>query len=289
VASLPADTDRTFLTVPVRSDLPVEEFLREHVRKLQPVVIRGALGRWKALQWTPEYLKQTAGSQVLHYRTEEGVRSGRWDDLIDLIFDSDRPAPYLRNIDLKAQLPALAHDIDPLPEYSASNWRSHFLMPARWPAEVKKDLYELFVSRTATAFPYLHMDYWGMSAFFAQLVGEKEVILFPREDAPYLYPTADPLVSSIKDFDNPDDARFPKFRQARQYRVTLRPGDLLYNPRWWHTTRTLKTSMTLIWAYWNKHEWDDLLHYVRTRVGRRWRPALVPYLRLVGLCNTLTE
>jgi histone arginine demethylase JMJD6 len=278
-----------FHAVPVRSGLSKAEFLREHVRKQQPVVIQGALQQWKALQWTPEYLRQAAPSQVLHYRTEQGVQSGRWDDLIDRIFGGDGAAPYLRNIDLRASLPALAGDVEPLPEYSAGNWRSHFLMPRRWPAEVRKDLYELFVSRTATAFPYLHMDYWGMSAFFAQLVGEKEVILFPREDAPYLYATDDPLVSSIKDFDQPDYGRFPKFRLARQYRVTLRPGDLLYNPRWWHTTRTLKTSITLIWAYWNKHEWDDLLHYVRTRVGRRWRLALVPYLRLVGLCNQLAS
>jgi hypothetical protein len=161
-------------------------------------------------------------------------------------------------------------------------------MPSRWPGEVRKDLYELFLSRADARFPYLHMDYWGMSAFFAQLYGEKEVILFPPEDAPSLYPTADnPLVSSITDFDTPDYDAFPLLRQARQHRVTLVPGDLLYNPRWWHTTRTLKPSMTLIWAYWNRHEWQDLLHYVRTRVRRQWRPALVPYLRFVGLCNLL--
>jgi hypothetical protein len=45
--------------------------------------------------------------------------------------------------------------------------------------------------------------------------------------------------------------------------------------------------MTLIWAYWNRHEWQDLLDYVRTRVRRQWRPALVPYLKFVGLCNLL--
>ena len=275
--------------VPVRSDLSTEEFLREYVYERQPVVIKGALERWKALQWTPDYLKQAAGARILPYRTEQGMQSGRWDELIELIFESDRPAPYLRNIDLKAQLPMLAKDVEPLPDYSARNWRSHFLMTRNWPAEIRKDLYELFVSQTATAFPYLHVDYWGMSAFFAQLVGEKEIVLFPREDAPYLYPTEkDPLVSSITNFDDPDYGRFPALRQARQHRVTLGPGDLLYNPRWWHTTRTLKPSMTLIWAYWNKHEWDGLLDYVRTRVGRRWRPALVPYFTLVGLCNRLT-
>src|SRR5262245_55206884 len=142
--------DTTF-AVPVRQDLSTEEFLHEHVLKLQPVVIQGALDRWKALQWTAEYLKQAAGSQVLSYRTEQGVESGRCAELLDLLFfQSDRPAPYLRNIDLMRQLPALARDIEPLPDYAADNWRSHFLMPRRWPAEVRKDLYELFISRPGT-------------------------------------------------------------------------------------------------------------------------------------------
>jgi hypothetical protein len=278
-----------FHTVPVRSGLSSDDFLREHVLARQPVVLQGALDDWPAMRWTPASLKQAAPDEVLHYRTEEGVKSGRWADLVDLIFESDQPAPYLRNIDLATQLPALFRDIQPLPKYSADNWRSHFLMPRRWPGEVRKDLCELFVSRTGTRFPYLHMDYWGMSAFFAQTMGEKEIILFPSEDAPYLYPTPkDPLISSIDDFDQPDPDRFPEFEHARQFRVTLRAGDLLYNPRWWHTTRTLSPSITLIWAYWNRHEWDDLLHYVRTRVGRRWRFGIVPYLRLVGLCNLLT-
>lgn len=282
------EVSESFHEVPVRSDLSNDEFLHEYVLKRQPVLIKGALKQWKALQWTPQYLKQAAGSQVLHYRTEQGVESGAWGDLVDLIFNSDRPAPYLRNIDLKAQLPALAKDIEPELTYSANNWRSHFLMPRGWPAEVKKDLYEAFISRAKMSFPYLHRDYWGMSAFFAQVYGEKEVILFPAEDAPHLYPTeANPLISSIGDFDNPDYDKFPRLKQARQFRLTLVPGDLLYNPRWWHTTKTLKTSITLIWAYWNQHEWDDLLHYVRTRVGRKWRPALVPYLRFVGFCNRL--
>lgn len=278
-----------YLEVPVRRGLSTEEFLNDHVRALQPVVLQGALDEWKALQWTPESLKRAAPDHVLRYRTEQGIQSGRWEDLLDRVFEGEGPAPYLRNIDLTRELPALVEDVQPLPEYSRSNWRSHPLMTGSWPAEVRKDLYELFVSRTDTTFPYLHMDYWGMSAFLAQIKGEKEVILFPAEDARYLYPTANPLVSSITEFDPPDDARFPLFRQARQHRVTLRAGDLLYNPRWWHTTRTLRTSITLIWAYWNRHEWDDLLRYVRTSVGRKWRLGLVPYLKLIRLANRLAE
>jgi hypothetical protein len=277
-------------TVPVARNMSAETFLQEHVLQRRPVLIKGALQKWKALQWTPAYLKDVAGSQVLSYRTEDGVKQGNFGELIDRIFHSDQPAPYLRNVDLRQQLPMLARDIEPAPSYCSRNWRDHVLMPRSWPADVRKDLYEVFISRRNESFPYLHIDYWGMSAFLAQLYGRKEVILFPTEDAKYLYPTAkNPLVSSIRDFDNPDYETFPEFRHARQYRVVLEAGDLLFNPGWWHTTKTLDPSITVIWAYWNRHEWEDLLNHVRARVSLKYRVALLPYLRFVGMCNRLSS
>src|SRR6185503_3852486 len=146
--------------------------------------------------------------------------TGRFGELVERIFYGDPSAPYLRNIDLAEQLPELVDDIQPQPIYTRRNWRSHALMPSRWPAAAKKGAYELFVSPAAASFPYLHIDYWGMSAFFAQICGEKEVILFPPEDAPNLYPSADdPLVSEITDLDDLD--RYPTLKGARQHRVTI--------------------------------------------------------------------
>jgi len=279
----------TVHAIPVSRDISPEAFVKEHVLERKPILIKGALKEWKALQWTPEYLKRVAGSEVLSYRTEEGVKQGNFGELIDRIFNTDKPAPYLRNLDLARQLPALGRDIGPELPYCSSNWRDHVLMPPGWPSEVRKDLYETFISRKNASFPYLHIDYWGMSAFLAQLYGRKEVILFPAEDARYLYPTAtNPLRSSIREFDNPDYEAFPEFRHARMYRVILEPGDLLFNPGWWHTTKTLDTSITVIWAYWNRHEWKDLLNHVRSRMSLKYRVALLPYLRFVGMCNRLS-
>jgi hypothetical protein len=274
--------------VPVSRHLSPEAFLQENVLTRKPILIKGALKEWNALQWTPEYLKRVAGSHTLSYRTEEGVKQGNFGELLDQIFHTDTPAPYLRNVDLGRQLPMLARDVEPVLPYCSRNWRDHMLMPRGWPAEVRKDLYEVFISRKNAAFPYLHIDYWGMSAFLAQLYGRKEVILFPAEDARYLYPTpTNSLKSSIREFDNPDYETFPEFRHARMYRVVLEAGDLLFNPGWWHTTKTLDASITVIWAYWNRHEWEDLLNHVRTRMSLTRRVALLPYLRFVGMCNRL--
>ena len=253
------------------------------------MLIKDALKQWKALEWTPAYLTQVAGAQTLRYRTEEGVKDGNFGELIHRIFHTDEPAPYLRNVDLRRELPMLARDLEPTLPYCSDNWRNHFLMPRGWPAEVRKGLYEAFISRRNASFPYLHIDYWGMSAFLAQLYGRKEVLLFPAEDARFLYPTAtNPLVSSIRDFDNPDEETFPEYRSARLHRVILEPGDLLFNPGWWHTTKTLDASITVIWAYWNRHEWDDLINHVRTRMSSKRSALLLPYLRFVGACNRLS-
>jgi hypothetical protein len=268
--------------VPIKANLSNEEFLQQHVLARQPVVIRGALSDWNALQWNPEYLNAKVGARRVRYRTEGAPATGVFGELVDQIFHGPAPAPYLRNIDLAEQLPELVDDIAPQPVYSRTNWRSHVLMPARWPAAAKKGAYELFVSQAAAAFPYLHIDYWGMSAFFAQICGEKEVVLFPPDDAPHLYPTAsDPLVSEIAEL---DEARYPTLKSARPHRVTLRAGDLLYNPAWWHTTRTTQTSITVIWAYWNRHEWPRLVAAARATGGIKGR-LLAPYLRFVGVCN----
>jgi len=269
--------------VPVKANLSQAEFLEQHVLARRPVVIKGALDRWNALRWNPDELKTKVGHRRVEFRTEGKPATGRFGELVDRIFDGSSGAPYLRNIDVVEQLPELAADITPQPVYSQNNWRSHALMPRQWPAAVKKGAYELFVSPAAASFPYLHIDYWGMSAFFAQICGEKEVILFPPEDAPNLYPSADdPLVSEITDLDDLD--RYPTLKGARQHRVTIGAGDLLYNPAWWHTTKTTRTAITVIWAYWNRHEWTQLLSAVRTAGGIRGR-LFAPYLRFVGMCN----
>ncbi len=278
-----------FHTVPVKTNPSNEEFLQQHVLARQPVVIKGALDSWNALRWSPPYLEAKVGSREVRYRSEDGEQTGAFAELVERIFAGAADAPYLRNINVAEQLPELLDDIRPEPAYASTNWRSHFLMPREWPKAVKKGAFELFVSKAAASFPYLHIDYWGMSGFFAQICGDKEVILFPPEDAANLYPTArERLVSEVQDFDDPDYERYPRLRHARQHRITIGPGDLLYNPGWWHTTKTTRTAITVIWAYWNRHEWTHLVEAARGTGGIRGR-LLGPYLKFVGACNLLAS
>src|SRR5262245_23039095 len=94
-----------YQAVDVKTRLSNDEFLHEHVLKQQPVATRDALTQWRAIGWTRDYLKSRAGSHRITYRTQNKDASGPFGDLLDLVFDSDKPAPYLRNIDVRAQLP----------------------------------------------------------------------------------------------------------------------------------------------------------------------------------------
>ena len=79
--------------------------------------------------------------------------------------------------------------------------------------------------------------------FFAQLVGQKRVVLFSPDDFGCLYPF--PVHhpndrQTMVDLYAPDSFKFPRFSQARPFETTLEPGDVLYIPQyWWHHVENL--------------------------------------------------
>jgi len=78
---------------------------------------------------------------------------------------------------------------------------------------------------------------------FAQLSGEKRVILFAPKDftALYPFPVHHPNDrQSQVDLSCPDASRFPRFDDAQGFEVILQPGELLYIPQyWWHHIENL--------------------------------------------------
>ncbi|XP_014677092.1 PREDICTED: hypoxia-inducible factor 1-alpha inhibitor-like [Priapulus caudatus] len=102
--------------------------------------------------------------------------------------------------------------------------------------------------------------------FFAQLRGYKRVLLFPPEQFGCLY--SHPIHSphdrqSQVDFDAPDLARFPRFREVRGHKVVLGPGDVLYIPMyWWHHVESLVDSeVTVSVNFWYKGGTVDKIEY----------------------------
>ena len=266
----------------------VDDFMNNFVYPKKPVIILDSFDLWKAKDWNLHILKEKIGNKEFRFRTEEGIKIAHFSEMIDKILNShsENPAPYLRNIDLLKSFPELRDDIFPAITYMKNNWRNHWAWPRKWPHLVSKNLLELFISAKGTSFPALHIDYWGMDGFIAQLSGSKDFILYSPDDTPFLYPNPEnPLVSMISDFDNPDFNQFPELKNATQYRVQLKAGELLYNPGWWHTTVTLETSITLIMAYWNGPNYPvfvDEIQRIYKDCNKLKTFAIVQYFKRLG-------
>ena len=133
-----------------------------------------------------------------------------------------------------------------------------------------------------------------MDAFISQLYGEKDVLVFAPSDTPYLYPTAENvLVSSIKNFDQPDLEKFPLYRQATPIRFRLYPGETLFCPSgWWHTTSMPGMSITVVTSHWCRANWPTLIQqYACHHRANPWykRQAVIAYLRAIGAVLTVRD
>lgn len=99
------------------------------------------------------------------------------------------------------------------------------------------------------------------------VVGRRRFTLFPPAQIDNLYPgplepTPGGQVVSVVDFDAPDLARHPRFREAWSHalRAELDPGDAIYIPSmWWHHVQGLD-DFTVLMNFW----WSSLPAWVPT-------------------------
>jgi lysine-specific demethylase 8 len=92
-----------------------------------------------------------------------------------------------------------------------------------------------------------HID-WGDNVF-AQICGRKEIRLVAPKDSRYMYPCNrfdQGTTSSEVDVDRYNAERHPLFKKAKEHRIVLQPGDMLFIPRgWWHYVRSLDKSISV--------------------------------------------
>lgn len=244
------------------------EFRTRYVRPGRPVIITGAMESWPARQkWSLDYFRTQFDqrtlpvARVIDRKVEFGDSGFAFDEgagfggFLDRLLEGERlgvPADGYVTVNPVEHLPELLADL-PLPGFRPE---------APW------SLRGFWLSGRDVRTP-LHMDL--PDNLFAQIVGRKQVTLFAPRNEPWMYRSppwsSRPQISRV-DAEHPDYERFPRFRNAREIRVVLEPGELLYLPRyWWHQMRSLDTSVSA------NEWWATGLSYLVVRLGLLFRHA----------------
>jgi Cupin-like domain len=244
------------------ANLPYETYLRDYVANNRPVVVEGAGSGWPAVgKWTPEFFKTRFGPKMVDVSYEERMPFA---DFIDGVLAStaEKPGPYMYRLFICVHLPELLPDLDPPNPYGFARRLASPLMPGTWR---RPDGYlKLLIGGVGGRFPVMHFDGENMHATITEIHGDKEFLLYPPEDGPYLYPKPDaPNLSLVQDLENPDLARFPLFAQATRYRAILKPGDTIFVPsHWWHTARVLSPSVSVCTNQVDQSNWNGFVREV---------------------------
>lgn len=233
-------------------DLPGEEFLHTFYAPGRPVLIRGAMAGWPALEkWTPDYLADAVGDAMIEY---QGGRSTA--DDYELVKDKHRQrAPFRAFIDLVRDGGNDAY----LTAYnSAANG------PALAPLAADLGHIDAYLTRAPGmiwiggegTFTQLHFDL--TNNLLAQVTGTKRVILVSPSQTHRLAHRHH-VFSDVVDLTDPARlAAYPQARDVLRYEVLLTPGDLLFIPiGWWHQVRS--DSFATMLTYTNFH-WPNAGH-----------------------------
>jgi histone arginine demethylase JMJD6 len=281
-----AQVQRSTVPIARRHAPSYAEFVRDFLRPHKPVVITGALTKWKAMQWTPEYFRQDYPDKLAMIDGKQY----RIADLIDLVMHSTRenPAPYWRNAFIDRFAPELLADIEPLPEYFSPNWLEGPLSQMLQD-QLHGGSAELYIGGAGGKFPYLHFDACHTHAFICQIYGTKEFTCFSEDQAKYIYVRPDRYnASMLPDLENPDYNKFPLFAQATPMRFLLEPGEILFVPGGlWHTAKILSPSISVSVNRANASNWTNVSRDICMSTKAIKRPVAAAYLAGLRVFRTM--
>lgn len=237
------DLSKSATDVPRRSNLSSDEFLEQYYGANRPVVLTDCLQNWKAMDWTPDYLKERFGYLNV------AVQTNRQSDAL-----------YERNKNSHRENMLLSEYVDMVKSAGKTN---DFYLTANDSAIANSTLLEVLQSDMQPTLPYLDGTAKDSTGFFwfgpagtvtplhhdltnnlmVQVVGSKRVKLINAIQQPrlanYLH-----CYSEI-DLNNIDYERFPDFKNVNIIDVTLKAGETLFIPiGWWHHVTGLEVSMT---------------------------------------------
>jgi len=240
-----------------KENISYEEFIEEHWKPGIPVVLKNATKRWDAYGvFSPDWFREHYGDRKT---SVEGVEY-TMREVMDLVEgkDTSRPLPYPCKYHLPTQLPELVSMVSPLDlGYAKPNWlESKWFLRGYWGSAL-----EIFIGGSNGKFPYVHLDYYHLSAWINQLYGHKEFTVWPRGQEAYLYPKpGNRWMSEIPDIENVDLERFPLYRNATPVSIVVGPGETLFIPfGMWHTAKSLEPTISVAFDLLNGHNFPEFL------------------------------
>lgn len=239
-----------------KSEISYDEFIEEHYKPGIPVVFKSASKVWAANGlFTPDWFRHNYPDRTTVVKDKEYTMYA----VMDMIETStaDKPAPYPCIFNIPSSLPELLPLIQPLHlNYAFPNWlESKWFKRGDWGGVT-----ELFIGGPGGKFPYLHLDYYHLSAWITQLYGDKRFTVFPRGQEDLLYPDAkEPWKSQINIFE-PDFTKFPKFKKATPIHFTVSAGETLYIPfGMWHTAYSLTPTISVAFDQLSSLNYKDFM------------------------------
>jgi ribosomal protein L16 Arg81 hydroxylase len=188
-----------------RTALDPEEFSQSFLLQNRPVIIRGAIAHWPAVQkWSPDYLRSMVegAKVVIQSKSDYGASGSKrhfeesketdFAEVVDMMTLDDAPdMSYVRQTRVWKDIEPLVADIQPL-RYG--------------PANLAKTDGNLWIGPAGTI-AQMHWD--PGHNLFAQIRGEKKWILVPPSESHMTYANKFSLSEIIQDSDVRE--RFPAF------------------------------------------------------------------------------
>ncbi len=269
-----------------KSDISYDDFINNHVKAGVPLIFTNATQNWKGLQeFSLDWFKEKFGERITDF---EGTKYSM-NQIIDMIKNSspENPSPYPITFDVPNQLPELLEYIDPIDiNYAKPNWvDSKLFRNGHWGYAT-----EIFFGGSGVKFPYVHLDYYHLSAWVTMLVGQKEFTIFPRGQDDYLYPVPGDNYRSNLNIFNPDLEKYPNFIHATPINFVLQPGETLYIPFGiWHSAHSITPSISVAFDHLSSENAFDFVkdvYYLKKRMGKAKAFLTSIYaLMACGLCK----
>jgi len=230
-------------TIDRRSNLSYREFIEEYQKTGTPVILETATEAWDENKiFTPEFFRKNFGDRTTTFETEKYTIS----QILDLTEKStlENPAPYPVKFKITEQLPELISYMQPLNmNLCKPNW-----LHAKALKNKLSNAMDLHIGGIGNSYE-VHKDTYHVHAWLVQLYGEKEVIVFPKEQEELMYPGKGGLLASRSPINimNPDYDKYPKFRDATPIKATVKAGEVFYIPSGiWHTTKAYGQNISTI-------------------------------------------